>query len=94
MGRRLLPAEPSGDAAELRLAAWTAKAVRKGARGGDGVGGMAVLNKGERGSGDRRCGGDRARQIFFWLMGAKAEGVEGIREASTQRAADAWLQRM
>jgi len=34
VGRRLLPAEPSGDAAELRLTAWTATAVRKGARGG------------------------------------------------------------
>ena len=56
---------------------------------------MQGPRRGEEGdSGDRRCGGDRARQIFFWLMGAKAEGVEGIREASTQRAADAWLQQM
>ena len=37
VGRRLLPAEPSGDAAELWLAAWMATAVRKGARGGGGV---------------------------------------------------------
>ena len=51
VGRRILPAEPSGDAAELWLAAWMATAVRKGARGvgwgGDGVCGMAVLNEGE-----------------------------------------------